>query len=71
MAKRKESIAQRAARRTAEAKARGRARRELATRVGTFILNEVEHGGQCSIEDYSIITPKWLISYYLGVRRRA
>lgn len=64
------SITQRAAIAAEVAKERGRERRELATRVGTYILNEIEYGGACSIEDYSVIHAKWAVQYFLGTRRR-
>lgn len=53
-----------------ERAARGRARQFLALQIGMHVLNEIEHGGQCSIGDYTSVGPKWCISYYLGVRRR-
>lgn len=51
-------------------KERGRDRRELATRVGTYILNEIELGGACHIENYNVIHAKWAVQYFLGTRRR-
>ena len=51
------------------AKQRGQQRRELALRVGTFLLNEIEHGGQCSIADYRTVTPRWVLSRYQPRRR--
>lgn len=64
------SITKRAALALFVARQRGKSRRELAHRVGTYMLNEIEHGGQCSMKDYSTVTPRWVISYYLGIRRR-
>lgn len=67
--KKQKSINQRAARAIAEAKARGIHRRELAIRVGTFVLNEMEHGGQIYVEDYRTVSPGWVL-HEAGFKKR-
>lgn len=69
MAKKATSITQRAATALADARRRGHARASLALRVGTFVMNEIEHGGQCSIDDYTTVTPRWILARYHHRRR--
>lgn len=68
MEKERLSIHQRAVRARQEARRRGLQRQALANRVGTFILNAIEHGGRMYIRDYSTVTPAWIVAMYDAVR---
>lgn len=55
---------------TRERLRRGRERQFLALQVGTFVLNEVEHGGRMYLENYLSVSPRWILARYEHHRRR-